>query len=156
MLQINIPGVGNLQLFDLIVDFNGTLALDGILIEGVAERLITLSKHLTIHVVTGDSHGTAKKQLENMPCKVVIVPAENQTQAKLEYLKKLDLQGMVAIGNGFNDHQIVEIAKIGIIVIGEEGAATKSIFTADVVVHHIFNALDLLIFSTKLVATLRV
>ncbi len=120
------------------------------------ERLITLSKQLSIHVVTGDSHGTAKKQLENTPCKVVIVPAENQTQAKLEYLKKLDLQGMVAIGNGFNDHQIVEIAKIGIIVIGEEGAAAKSIFTADVVVHHIFNALDLLIFSTRLVATLRV
>ncbi len=156
MLQINIPGVGNLQLFHLIVDFNGTLAIDGILIEGVEERLITLSKQLSIHVVTGDSHGTAKKQLENTPCKVVIVPAENQTQAKLEYLKKLDLQGMVAIGNGFNDHQIVEIAKIGIIVIGEEGAAAKSIFTADVVVHHIFNALDLLIFSTRLVATLRV
>ena len=142
MLQINIPGIGDLQLTELILDFNGTLALDGVLIEGVAQRLATLSKQLTLHVVTGDSHGTAKNQLVNTNCIITIVPSENQTEAKINYIKKLDLQRMVAIGNGYNDYQIVEMAKIGIIVMGEEGASTKSILAADIAVSNILSALD--------------
>lgn len=155
MLQINIPGIGDLQLTDLILDFNGTLALDGVLIEGVAQRLATLSKQLTLHVVTGDSHGTAKNQLVNTNCIITIVPSENQTEAKINYIKKLDLQRMVAIGNGYNNHQIVEMAKIGIIVMGEEGSSTKSILAADIAVSNILNALDILIFPSRLKATLR-
>ncbi len=155
MLQINIPGIGDLQLTDLILDFNGTLALDGVLIEGVTQRLATLSKQLTLHVVTGDSHGTAKNQLVNTNCLITIVPPENQTEAKINYINKLDLQKMVAIGNGYNDHQIVEMAKIGIIVMGEEGASTQSILAADIAVSNILNALDILIFPSRLKATLR-
>ena len=38
MLSIAIPGFKNLSLAHLVLDFNGTLAVDGNLITGVSER----------------------------------------------------------------------------------------------------------------------
>lgn len=34
MIEINIPGFGSLELDHLVLDYNGTMALDGQLIEG--------------------------------------------------------------------------------------------------------------------------
>ena len=52
MLQFDIPGYGALRLEHLVLDYNGTLACDGILIEGARERLGALSNELKIHVLT--------------------------------------------------------------------------------------------------------
>jgi hypothetical protein len=39
MFIINIPGFGDLNLTAAIIDYNGTLAVDGKLIEGIADPL---------------------------------------------------------------------------------------------------------------------
>ena len=39
MVEINIPGYGMLRLEHLVMDYNGTLAVDGRLIDGVKEAL---------------------------------------------------------------------------------------------------------------------
>ena len=44
----------------LVLDFTGTLSLDGILIPGVAERLEALASSVLISVLTADTFGTAK------------------------------------------------------------------------------------------------
>jgi soluble P-type ATPase len=46
MIKIKIPGYKTLQLSHLVLDHNGTLAVDGILLSGVKERLKTLSADL--------------------------------------------------------------------------------------------------------------
>ena len=44
MLEIDIPGWGRLELASLVMDYNGTLARDGVLLEGVRERLQAFCK----------------------------------------------------------------------------------------------------------------
>lgn len=57
MLKIVIPGNVTLGLQHLVLDFNGTLACDGELLDGLKPRLDNLSRHLDIHVVTADTFG---------------------------------------------------------------------------------------------------
>ena len=67
MIEVAIPGDGMLRLSFLVLDYNGTLACNGILLDGVAERLIALSKNLSIHVVTADTFGTVEATLKSLP-----------------------------------------------------------------------------------------
>ena len=59
MIEIAIPGRGEYRLSHLVLDLNGTLALDGKLIEGVAERLRRLNESLKLFVVSANTFGSA-------------------------------------------------------------------------------------------------
>lgn len=154
-LRVKIPGFHNLNLEHAVFDYNGTLAIDGILIPGVEPLLNSLAKHLQIHVLTGDTFGKARQELAGIECHVTILPAENQGAAKASYLKQLHPCEIIAIGNGRNDRDMLNEAKVGIVVLGDEGAATESIMAADLLVPSIFSALALLHDTRKLSATLR-
>jgi soluble P-type ATPase len=52
MLELNIPGRDNVSLEHLVMDVNGTLAVDGILLSGVAKRVGALRNRLTVHLLT--------------------------------------------------------------------------------------------------------
>lgn len=54
MIELNVPGRGVIQLEYLVSDVNGTIALDGQLIEGVAKAFVTLSDRLELHLLTTD------------------------------------------------------------------------------------------------------
>jgi len=153
-----IPGQNPLEIQHLVLDYNGTLAADGTLVTGVAERLseLALPPHsLTIHVVTADTMGTAQHQLEGLPCELSILGPNEQDQAKLEFIQGLGVEQTVAIGNGQNDHLMLAAAALGIAVIGEEGAAAQTILASRVVCRDILSALDLLLKPKRLIATLR-
>lgn len=45
----------------LVLDVNGTLAIDGQLLPGVVDLLSNLRDHLTIHLLTADTHGKQAK-----------------------------------------------------------------------------------------------
>jgi soluble P-type ATPase len=155
MLEIAIPGHRELRLEHLVLDYNGTLACDGELIEGVGPSLKALAKDLEIHVVTADTFGKVKSRMEGSPCKVVVLPQESQDFAKLEYVEQLGAEGVVAIGNGRNDRLMLKRATLGIAVVQEEGAAAETMLAADVVCPTIRAALDLLRNPLRLTATLR-
>src|SRR5512132_2557076 len=57
MIELSIPGRGSLRLHHLVTDVNGTLAVDGILIEGVAKRIAGIQDRLSVHLLTADTHG---------------------------------------------------------------------------------------------------
>ena len=155
MLDITIQGRGQFKFSHLVLDYNGTLAVDGVLIEGIAPYLNELAEKLQIHVITGDTFGKARAELANVQCKLTILNPENQVLAKVHYLRQLHEQETIAIGNGYNDHQLLKEATIGIAVVGDEGAATETIMAADLVVPTIFTALGLLQNTRRLLATLR-
>ena len=156
MFTINIPGYDELQLNHLVLDYNGTLAVDGQLIDGVAERLQALSNDLQIHVVTADTFGNVKTALEKVDCKLAILsPDHSQDIAKLEYIEHLDSTATVTIGNGRNDQLMLKSAALGIAVIQAEGVAVETLTAADVVTSDILAALDLLCHPKRLIATLR-
>ena len=76
--------------------------------------------------------------------------------AALALMGKTELTGGVAcIGNGFNDIQMSDAADISICVIGREGCCGALINHCDVIVTSIEDALDLLIKTDRLRATLR-
>lgn len=155
MIEIIIPGDQTYTLHHLAMDYNGTLAEDGLLLEGVRERLLTLSERLQLHVVTADTFGMARAELQGIPCEVAILPGANQAQAKLAYLQRLGGSLTAAIGNGRNDRLMLQEAALGIAVIQGEGAAMPACLAANVVVTSIQAALDLLIYPKGLIATLR-
>jgi soluble P-type ATPase len=66
-----------------------------------------------------------------------------------------DPQTVVAIGNGRNDWLMLREAALGIAVIQREGAASKAIRSADIVMTDIHAAFELLLKSQRLIATLR-
>jgi len=155
MLEIDIPGYRKLRLEHLVLDFNGTMACDGELFEGIRERLEALSAQLRIHILTGDTFGKARSQLVGIPCDLSILPVENQDRLKLEYIRRLGAEITVCVGNGRNDRLMLQEAGLGIAVAQAEGAAVQAVLVADVLAPDILAALDLLTRPLRLVATLR-
>ena len=155
MLTIDIPGFKPLRLAHLVLDYNGTLACDGKLLDGVGERLQKLSQHVRIHVITADTFGTVHRAVSGIPCEIAVLPAQAQDAGKLAYVEKLGADHCACIGNGRNDRLMLRAAALGIAVVQEEGAAAEAVMSADVVIPTIRAALDLLANPLRLVATLR-
>ena len=155
MLTIEIPDFATLRLEHLVLDYNGTLAEDGAILEGVRERLERLSAALRIHVVTGDTFGSARASLQGLPCELAILAATGQSQAKLDYVRRLSAGSVACIGNGRNDRLMMQACALGIAVIQAEGASAQTLAAADAVAPSIRDALDLLLAPRRLAATLR-
>jgi len=155
MLNIAITGFGDVTITDVIFDYNGTLAVTGNLIPGIEEEIQRLAKVVTVHVVTGDSYGTAQKLLTNLDCHIGIITDENQGLAKVAYLQALNSATTLMVGNGRNDQYVLKAARVGITVIGKEGAAVEAILASDVVCNDIFDVFALLSNTRSLRSTLR-
>jgi soluble P-type ATPase len=155
LLEIRIPGAQTLRLSHLVVDYNGTIAVDGVLLPGLHERLKLLAPQLQLHVVTADTFGQVQKQLQGIACQLSILDAEHQAEAKLAYVERLGAASTACIGNGRNDRLMLAAAALGIAVIQEECAAAATVQAADVVATSILDALDLLANPLRLIATLR-
>ena len=140
MLTITIPGTTTLRLEHLVLDFNGTIACDGVLLEGIPSLLDTISKHLRIHVLTGDTFARAAEALAGLPCTLKILEPASVT---------------VCIGNGRNDRLMLQAAALGIGVVQTEGASVEALNAAKVVAWRIHDALQLLLNPLRLAATLR-
>jgi P-type E1-E2 ATPase len=155
MISIDIPGFRKLELAHLVLDYNGTLALDGKLLPGVAEALSSLAPSIRIHVITADTFGLANAQLAGLPINLTITPVEAQAEAKLQLVSELGANTVVAIGNGRNDRKMLSAAALGIALIQREGGAAETLASADVVSTSVLDALELLSSPKRLVATLR-
>jgi len=155
MIEIVIPGFGILRLEYLVLDYNGTIAVDGQPVQGVKERLIALARHVEIHVLTADTFGGVEKKLSDIPCKIHILPVEAQDKGKMEYVDRLGADRAVCIGNGRNDVIMLKKAALGIAVLQDEGAVASAVLSADIVVTDILFALDLITNHMRLTATLR-
>lgn len=87
---------------------------------------------------------------------MVIIGNENQAEAKVDYIRKLDVANVVAIGNGRNDALMLREAAMGIAVIQTEGAAVEALLAADMATNSIQDAQELLLYPLKgAAATLR-
>jgi len=154
-MEIIIPGSGTLDIRNIMLDYNGTLAVDGIMIPGVGQILNELSILFNIHVVTADTFGTSGSELRNVKCTLSRLDAGDQSGAKLRYLTGLGKDNTACIGNGKNDMLMLKESVLGIAVIQEEGAYTPALIASDIVCPDIFSALGYFRKPERLVATLR-
>jgi len=156
MIKINIPGKDEtLEIKHLVLDFNGTLALDGRIKPGVADLLKKLARQLQVHIVTAGTFGGVENEVQGIPCVLKILSGVDQTGQKARYVEDLGAESTACVGNGRNDRAMLEKAKLGILVIQEEGAAAESLLATDVVCTDIVPALQLLLNPLRLTATLR-
>ena len=155
MINVLIPGFGDLTLRHVVFDYNGTLAFDGKISEQVRHDIIAMNQNLTLHVVTADTYGQAKSELRDLPVQVHLLEPGKEAEQKLQYVRSLQSKSVVAIGNGNNDSQMLKEARLGILLLGAEGSATAALKSAAMVVKNIGEVFGLLQNPLRLKATLR-
>ncbi len=155
MIELTIPGRGQLRLEHLVTDVNGTLALDGSLLDGLAKRIASVRDRLTVHLLTAETHGRQSVIDRQLNLTATRLLPGGEQQQKREYVEKLGASTVVAVGQGANDAEMLKAAALGICVLSEEGAATETLISADIVVPSIFSAFDLLDKPIRIVASLR-
>ena len=152
-MVLDIQNVGKIEIKNIVFDYNGTIAKDGKMSDEIKEKIINLSKDFDIYVITSDTHSNAKRELENLPLKLKILNTNNHTKEKEKFIKKLG--NAIAVGNGSNDSLMLKAAEIGICVINEEGASSKSIINADIICKSIIDAIEMIEKPKRIIATLR-
>ena len=155
MLEVDIPGFGPVRLRHLVSDFTGTLSVDGKLVPGVKELLNKVSESLEVHVLTADTFGKARSELEGVKCVVHILEGDNYDVQKEEYVDKLGAECVVAFGNGNNDRRMLKAARVGVAVCLKEGCSVDAASSANILVTSATDALELLLNEKRLMATLR-
>ena len=155
MIEVIIPGREPLRLQHLVSDVNGTLALDGNLIDGITKRLATLRDRLNIHLLTADTHNRQSAIDQQLDLVAAYVKPGNEPQQKAKFVRNLGAETVVAIGQGANDVAMLKAAVIGIGILSPEGIASEAILAADLLVPDIFSALALFEKPLRIVATLR-
>ena len=155
MFEIDIPGFGLVRLEHLVTDFTGTLSVDGMLVPGIREQLGKISEFLKVHVVTADTFGKARGELEGVNCEFHLLHGEDHDVQKKDYVTKLGPEKIVALGNGNNDRKMLKVVRIGIVVCLKEGCSKDALTSADILVTSANDALDLLLNPKRLKATLR-
>ena len=64
---IEIPGRKKIEVRDIVFDYNGTIAIDGSLIDGVAKAINELSNDIHFHVITADTYGSVENECKSLP-----------------------------------------------------------------------------------------
>jgi soluble P-type ATPase len=153
MIEIPVPGREALRINHVVLDVNGTIAADGVLLPGVKERLDQLGKYVEIHLLTADTHGRQAAIDAELGLTATII--QHGTTEKGAYILTLGADQVAVLGNGANDVAMFNAAALRIAVLGPEGLATALVTVADVLVRDVNDGLDLLLQPRRLVATLR-
>ncbi len=155
MIELNIPGRGTYQLEHLVSDVNGTLALDGHLLDGLVRHLSALRDRLKVHLITADTHGRQGIIDNQLNLQAIRLHPGDEAEQKAQYVGNLGADHVVAIGQGANDARMLATAALGICVLSREGVAMETLLAADLVVPDVFAALELLEKPLRIVASLR-
>jgi soluble P-type ATPase len=139
----------------LVLDVNGTIAKDGRLLDKAVRPLNALKDRLTLHLVTANTFGGQDDIDRILSLKSVRLRPGNEAEQKADYVRSLGAETVAAMGNGANDAGMLKAAAIGIAVLGEEGLAVEALTAADILAPGIAEALGLLEYPMRLVATLR-
>lgn len=156
MVKVEIPGYGLLEFEHFVTDFSGTLSEDGGVLPGVREKLNELSSKLKIHVLTSDTFGRAEKELKGVNCILHVLKGEGHVFQKEKYILNLGADTVVALGNGNNDVNMLRTAKLGICVCLKEGCSVEALTASKIFVLSPADAIDLLLYTKRLIATLRI
>jgi soluble P-type ATPase len=154
-MRIEIPNYKKMTITDIVCDYNGTIAKDGIVLPEIKEIFKRLSDDFTLHVITADTFGSVKAQLEGYGVQIKVLTSGDHTKEKAEFVTELGADQCAALGNGNNDSAMLESAAVGIAVLGDEGCSRETMMRADLMVRSSADALALFLEPKRLIATLR-
>jgi len=155
-LILEIKNFGQLEIQNLVLDMNGTIACDGKLIPGILDRINTLKHSLKIFLISADTFGTANEIANYLGISLFkLNPSQIESDQKEAFVESLNAKNTIAFGNGRNDIKMLKKARIGIGIIGSEGMAAEVLANATIIVSSPLDAFDLLLYPKRLLATLR-
>ena len=154
-MLLNIPGREEIDVTHVILDFNGTIAVDGQLIKGVADKINTLSHLLNFVIVTADTYGTVEKELGDVNCDIVNLSNSVKFNSKLDVLISLGKEQTMCVGNGFNDRIVLKECVLGVAVLQAEGLSTQALIASDFVCNSILDVFACFENTNRIKATLR-
>lgn len=154
-MKINIPGYQLLEIENIVLDFNGTIAVDGIMKDSVKKRIPQLAEQFRVYVVTSDTQGTAVRELDGLQVALKIYDNSNAGECKRKIIDELGGSSCACIGNGNNDRLMFQAAALSIAVLETEGLYAPLLLNADLLVRSSEDALDLLLDNKRLVSGLR-
>ncbi|MHC1590771.1 MAG: HAD family hydrolase [Candidatus Helarchaeales archaeon] len=157
MIEISIPGMGKLQIKHVVFDLNGTLSMNGKIDPRLPEKIRQLSKKgVSVHVLSANTRGNLNDLATQLGASPHVLEfKKKESEEKAAFIKELGSNSVVAIGNGNNDHLMLKEARLGMVILGEEGLATKALLSADLCVRSPLEAIDLLLDPIQILATLR-
>lgn len=159
MIRMEIPGLGTREIRTVVSDYTGTHAFAGVVRPGVKARLARLAGEVEVHVLTADTFGTARRELEGLPVVLQVLGGEHHDEQKRAYVLGREPRHVAAFGNGNNDRLMLKAVRdaggLAVAVDNGEGCALDVILAADLLVHGSENALDLLLDPDRCKATLR-
>lgn len=168
-IEMDVPGMGAMRLEVLVLDYNGTVADRGRMLEGVDARIRALCHVMEVHILTADTFGTVRAEAESLFAEEMAAgrlfvdillpaaerPGKDEGQAKLDMLRRFGAGRSCAMGNGRNDEAMLEAAALSFGVMGREGCSPKALAASDIAVADIRHALDILLEPRCGIATLR-
>lgn len=155
MIAYKIPGRDDIEIEHIVFDYNGTIAVDGKILEGVKALLSELENHVKTYILTADTYASVEKECKDISSKVLTFPNENTGEFKKSIVKELGGEKTICIGNGFNDILMFKEAIISIAVVEKEGASGKLLLSSDIVTKSIYHAIDIILNKDKMKAVLR-
>ncbi|MCX7885063.1 MAG: ATPase P [Caloramator sp.] len=154
MLKFIIPGRRELKVENVVFDYNGTIAVDGIMSSEIKELINEIARYAKVYILTADTYGTVKRECGDLNVTLMTFPSENAAIFKRDIVKSLE-GGTICVGNGYNDLEMFKICDLSIAIIGQEGCCGKLLSFADIVVNCPKDAFMLILNPDRVKATLR-
>jgi len=155
MIKIDIIGRKKIEIDAIICDFNGTIANNGEVDQGIKNILNKLSRDVEIYVLTADTYGNVRKKLADYPVIIKVFNGKSALESKKEIVEEIGPSRCICIGNGFNDFGMLDIAEVSIVIMGKEGFYLPLLSVADIGFKSSIDALEAIYNVKPIVATLR-
>lgn len=154
-MDLIIPGWGEVSLQNLVLDYNGTIARDGIIPESVKELLKEIAKEWKIYILTADTYGSAANQTKDLPVELRTFSGGAAAEEKEKIVMELGGENCICFGNGRNDILMCKQAAVSVSILDKEGLHPKLLQETDILVRSMEEGLELLLNPKRIIADLR-
>lgn len=152
-MKYKVPGVGEIEIKDIVLDLNGTLSVNGKIPNGVKKKLQKLDKMgISITLFTGDQRGTADRLCKEYGISFIRTVDGKEKEKAMEIFDK---DTTAAIGNARIDIGTFKNSRVSVATLQAEGIHADILKNVDVVVPSIDDALDFFIDPNTFAATMR-
>lgn len=155
MIKIEVPGRCTYSIENIVFDYNGTIAANGMINSLIKEKIARLCEMANVYVLTADTYGSAERECAGLNLILKTFPKDNAGDFKARIVSELSSDKTICFGNGFNDIKMFEVAILSVAVLGEEGMCSRLLTASDVLVKSIEDGINLLLKPNTLIATLR-
>lgn len=152
-MDYNVQGVGKITIDTVIFDLNGTLAVNGKLVEGVKDRIERLKNEgFRVYVVSTDHRGNGKELADDLGIEFIYAETTND---KEDFIREFDPEMVAAIGNARVDIGLFDYARISIATMQAEGIHAAIFRFVDIIVTSVNDAIDILLDKTTFENTMK-